>query len=124
MSAPQSTSAAVSQGYAQLPDVRLHYAEAGQANRELVILLHGFPEFWYSWRHQLKALSPFYHVVAPDLRGFNLSDKPVGAENYRMSVLSDDVIGLINYFGAEKANVIGHDWGGAVTWSVARRYPE
>ena len=109
--------------YAQVGGVRLHYATAGNGEN-LVLLLHGFPEFWYSWRHQIKALSENYTVVAPDLRGFNLSEKPKHIEAYDIDYLVDDVTGLIRYFGREKAAVIGHDWGAAVAWATAQKYPE
>lgn len=108
---------------AQIGAVRLHYARAG-AGGQLVVLLHGFPESWYSWRHQLNALSDRYTVVAPDLRGYNLSDKPAGVGSYRMDELVDDVTGFIHLFGREKAVVVGHDWGAAIAWEAARRHPE
>jgi pimeloyl-ACP methyl ester carboxylesterase len=110
-------------GYAQVGDVRLHYAECGEGDR-LVLLLHGFPECWYSWRHQLRALGTRFRVVAPDLRGFNLSDKPRRVEDYRVSRLVDDVTGLIRHLGARQAAVVGHDWGAAVAWAVAQHYPD
>lgn len=109
--------------YAQIGGVRLHYAKAGEGER-LVILLHGFPEFWYSWRHQLAALSDEYTVVAPDMRGFNLSDKPTAVSDYEINKTVDDVIGLINHFGREKAAVIGHDWGASAAWALAAKHPE
>lgn len=109
--------------YAQIGSVKLHYAKAGEGSK-LVILLHGFPEFWYAWRHQLLALSDEYTVVAPDMRGYNLSDKPVKVEDYQMDKLVDDVCGLIRHFGHETAAVIGHDWGAIVAWAVAARHPE
>src|SRR5713101_7059625 len=74
---------AIRHDYARVGEIRLHYAECGTSNEELVILLHGFPEFWYSWRHQLPVLGGHYHVVAPDMRGYNLSDKPPRVEDYR-----------------------------------------
>ncbi|MDQ3322675.1 MAG: alpha/beta hydrolase [Acidobacteriota bacterium] len=110
-------------GYAQIGDVNLHYAKAGEGEK-LVVLLHGFPEFWYSWRHQLAALSDEYTVVAPDMRGYNLSDKPSKVEDYAIEKLVDDVINLIHYFGREKAAIVGHDWGAAVAWALAQKYPE
>ncbi|HEX8338979.1 MAG TPA: alpha/beta hydrolase [Pyrinomonadaceae bacterium] len=113
----------ISHGYAQVGDVRLHYAECGEGER-LVVLLHGFPECWYSWRHQLRALGRRFRVVAPDMRGYNLSDKPGRVEDYRMRRLVDDVTGLIRHFGAREAAVVGHDWGGAVAWAVAQYYPD
>ena len=109
-------------GYATVNGVRLHYAETGSG--ELVLLLHGFPEFWYSWRHQLEALRPHFHVVAPDMRGYNLSDKPSRVEDYRVDEIARDVVGLIDHFGASQAAVVGHDWGATVAWAVAQRFPE
>lgn len=113
----------IKHNYAQLAGVRLHYAKCGEGD-QLVILLHGFPEFWYSWRHQLPVLGAQYHVVAPDMRGFNLSDKPAQVEDYRIEHLVEDVIGLIKHFGYKKAVIVGHDWGAAVAWAVAQRHPE
>jgi pimeloyl-ACP methyl ester carboxylesterase len=110
-------------GYAQIGGVKLHYAKAG-AGEKLVVLLHGFPEFWYAWRHQLEALSDQYTVVAPDMRGFNLSDKPPETSAYQTETLVDDITGLIRHFGHEKAAVIGHDWGATVAWTVAIKAPE
>ena len=109
--------------YAQIGGVKIHYAQAGDGER-LIILLHGFPEFWYSWRHQLNALSDEYTVIAPDLRGYNLSDKPTDLKDYAIEKLSDDVLGLINYFGRRDAAVIGHDWGAAIAWHLAENHPE
>ena len=110
-------------GHAQVGDVRLHYAECGEGER-LVVLLHGFPECWYSWRHQLKALGRRFRVVAPDMRGYNLSDKPGAVEDYNVSRLVDDVTGLIRHLGHSEAAVVGHDWGAAVAWAVAQHYPD
>lgn len=109
--------------YAQIGGIRLHYATAGSGDK-LVLLLHGFPEFWYSWRHQLLDLSDEYTMVAPDLRGYNLSDKPLNVSDYRLEYLVDDVIGLIHHFGREKAAVIGHDWGASIAWAAAAKHPE
>lgn len=109
--------------YAQIGGVNLHYAKAGDGEK-LVILLHGFPEFWYSWRHQLSALSDEYTVVAPDMRGYNLSDKPPKVEDYAIEKLVDDVIGLIHHFEREKAAIVGHDWGAAIAWALAQKHPE
>ena len=120
---PATGSLDVRHEYAQIGNIRLHYAECGSGD-ELVILLHGFPEFWYSWRHQLPVLSKSYHVVAPDMRGYNLSDKPEGVENYRIEFLVQDVIGLIRHFGKEKAVLIAHDWGAGIAWALAQRHPE
>ena len=109
--------------YANINRISLHYAESGSGDN-LVILLHGFPEFWYSWRHQLAALGNKYHVVAPDMRGYNLSDKPARVKDYRVEVLVEDVIDLIKHCGARKAAIVAHDWGAAVAWAVAQRYPD
>ncbi len=109
--------------YAQIGGVKLHYAAAGGGD-ELVVLLHGFPEFWYSWRHQIAALSDEYTVVAPDMRGYNLSDKPLHIKDYSIDKLVEDVTGLIRHFGRERAAIVGHDWGAIVAWAVARNQPE
>ncbi len=109
--------------YADLGDVRLHYVEAGTG--PLVVLLHGFPEFWYSWRHQLPALAAAgLHAVAPDMRGFNWSDKPPGVRNYRVEVLARDVERLTRACGATRAAVVGHDWGAIVAWWFAMLHPD
>ncbi len=115
--------AAIRHGYASVNGIRLHYAESGSGD-DLVLLLHGFPEFWYSWRHQLIGLGGRYHVVAPDMRGYNLSDKPSRVKDYRIEVLVEDVIGLIEHFGAKQAAIVAHDWGAGVAWAVAQKYPE
>jgi pimeloyl-ACP methyl ester carboxylesterase len=106
-------------------DVRLHYVAAGDEEDPLVVLLHGFPEFWYSWHDQIPALADAgYRVVAPDMRGYNLSEKPPGLDSYRMEELVGDVVNLIDHFGREEAVVVGHDWGGAIAWETAIRHPE
>ena len=115
--------ARISFGYADVGDVKLHYAKAGDGEK-LVILLHGFPEFWYSWRHQLVALSDQYTVVTPDMRGYNLSDKPLNKADYAIDNLVGDIVGLIHHFGKETAAVIGHDWGASVAWALAMKKPE
>ena len=103
--------------------LRFHLVEVGSG--PLVLLLHGFPEFWYSWRHQIPALAAAgFRVVAPDMRGYNLSDKPRGVQAYRIELLSRDVERLIHACRAERAVVGGHDWGAAVAWAFAMRYPE
>jgi epoxide hydrolase 4 len=111
-------------GYAEVGGgLRLHYVEAGTG--PLLVLLHGFPEFWYSWRRQIPALAAAgFHVVAPDMRGYNLSDKPVGWRAYDLEELAGDIAGLIRHFGDEPANVAGHDWGAVVAYGVAMNHPE
>jgi pimeloyl-ACP methyl ester carboxylesterase len=113
----------INHGYANVNGIRLHYAETGSGDY-LVLLLHGFPEFWYSWRNQLDALGKDFHVVAPDLRGFNLSDKPANVDDYKIDRVVGDVIGLIDHFGAKQAAVVGHDWGGGIAWAVALKHPD
>jgi pimeloyl-ACP methyl ester carboxylesterase len=102
--------------------LRLRAAVAGDG--PLVVMLHGFPESWYSWRHQIRALSPSYKCVAPELRGYGESDAPRGVENYRVEELAGDLRGLIHDFGRERAVVIGHDWGGAIAWVASLMHPE
>src|SRR5579875_1415489 len=110
--------AGLTEGYAELDDVRLHYVEAGEG--PLVVLLHGFPEFWYGWRFQIPALAAAgFRVVAPDMRGYNLSSRPQEVDAYRTHKLAGDVRDLIAERGAESALLAGHDWGAAVAWMTA-----
>jgi pimeloyl-ACP methyl ester carboxylesterase len=102
--------------------VKLHYVAAGKG--PLVVLLHGFPDYWYTWRDQMPALAKHFHVVAFDLRGYNLSDQPKGVENYAMDKLIGDVAAVIKHFKQDKATIVGHDWGGAIAWAFAMRHPE
>lgn len=105
--------------------LELHTIIAGPIDGPLVILLHGFPENWYTWRQQIKPLvEAGYRVVVPDQRGYNLSDKPGGVHNYRLEALAADVVELIHSFKHERAMVVGHDWGGLVAWYLAMHYPE
>ena len=115
---------AIAHRFADVGGVRLHFVEAGKG--PLVVLLHGFPEFWYSWRHQIPALvRAGFRVVAPDMRGYNLSDKPHGKRHYHTDRLARDVAQLIAACGEERAAaVVGHDWGAAVAWQFAMSYPE
>lgn len=103
--------------------ISLHWVEAGEG--PLVLLLHGFPEFWYSWRHQIPALAAAgYRVVAPDMRGYNESEKPEGYDAYLGRAFSRDVVELIAACGEERATIVGHDWGGVVAWGTAIHHPE
>jgi len=105
--------------------VMLHAVAAGPSDGPLVILLHGFPEFWYGWRHQIEPLAAVgYRVLVPDLRGYNLSSKPEGLRAYTLDVLADDVLGLATTFGRSKFAIVGHDWGGALAWHLAARNPD
>lgn len=107
--------------YADSNGVKIHYAVAGEG--PLVVMIHGFPDFWYSWRHQMDALSKTHRVAAMDLRGYNLSDKPAGIENYDARLLVADVAAVIRDAGAARAIVVGHDWGGAIAWQFAMHVP-
>lgn len=111
--------------YVQANGLRLHTAQAGPQGGPLVVLLHGFPEFWYGWRNQILPLAAAgWRVVAPDQRGYNLSDKPSGVEHYAISNLVNDVLGLADALGKQKFALVGHDWGAAVGWETAIRFPE
>jgi epoxide hydrolase 4 len=120
----------VKHGYADSNGVKIHYASLGptsgstSGSAPLIVMIHGFPDFWYSWRHQMAVLSKGYQVVAIDQRGYNLSDKPKGKENYDISLLIEDVRTVIKHLGRDKAVVVGHDWGGRVAWGFAMKYPE
>jgi pimeloyl-ACP methyl ester carboxylesterase len=111
------------EGYAEIGDQRLHYVEVGEG--PLIVLLHGFPEFWYGWREQIEPLAAAgFRIVAPDMRGYNLSSKPDGVAAYDVDQLAADVRDLIRERGAESALLVGHDWGGSVAWYTAMQYPE
>ncbi|HEX2056959.1 MAG TPA: 4-alpha-glucanotransferase [Actinomycetota bacterium] len=113
----------IAHGYARLSEVKLHYAEAGPSSGPVVVMLHGYPEFWYSWRHQIPFLAQRgFRVVAPDMRGYNLSDKPSGVGAYRIQNLVRDVAELVEELGG-RASVVGHDWGGVVAWYFAMSHP-
>ena len=113
----------MNEAYAELSEVRLHYVEEGEG--PLVVLLHGFPEAWFGWRFQIPALAQAgFRVVAPDLRGFNLSSKPNGVSAYELQHVAFDIKELIESLGERAARVAGHDWGGATAWELAMRHPE
>ncbi len=102
--------------------IKLHYVTQGEG--ALILFLHGFPEFWYSWRHQIPELAKNYKVVAVDLRGYNDSDKPQAKSAYVMSEFVEDIKGVIERLGYDRCILVGHDWGGAIAWSFAYAYPE
>jgi epoxide hydrolase 4 len=102
--------------------VKIHYATIGAG--PLVVMIHGFPDYWYSWRHQMEGLADRFQVVAIDQRGYNLSDKPAGVENYDMRLLVGDVIAVITHLKQQKAIIVGHDWGGMVSWQLALNAPQ
>ena len=118
--------AAVQDGqYALLPNgMRLHFASAGERGRPLLIFLHGFPEFWYAWHAQLQAFGDTHFAVAPDLRGFNLSDMPAEVSDYRPRLLSQDIEQLIAHLGYQRCVMVAHDLGGAVAWNIAIGQPQ
>jgi len=105
--------------------IQLHVMQAGPEEGPLVILLHGFPEFWFGWQAQIQPLAEAgFRVWVPDQRGYNLSDKPLGVSAYHIDTLARDIVGLIDAAGEEKALIGGHDWGAAVAWHLADNYPE
>jgi len=110
------------EGFVDSDGVKLHFVSAGKG--PLVVLLHGFPDFWYTWRDQMPTLAKHFHVVAIDLRGYNESDQPKGVENYAMDKLVGDVAAVLKHFKQDKAAIVGHDWGGAIAWAFAMRHPE
>jgi pimeloyl-ACP methyl ester carboxylesterase len=121
-----TTAAGLTHGEARVDGgVRLHYVETGPSDGPLVVLLHGFPEFWYSWRRQLPALAAAgFRVVAPDMRGYNLSDRPRDWRLYDAESLAGDIAGLIGQLGVDRAHVVGHDWGAAVAYYTATFRPD
>lgn len=119
-----TTTPPLEHAYVKANGLRLHVVASGPPDGRLVILLHGFPEFWYGWRAQLTALaSAGYRVLVPDQRGYNLSDKPRGIAAYTLEQLAQDVLGLIDAAGRDKAYLVGHDWGAAVAWWAALEHP-
>ncbi len=120
----------VKHDYADSNGVKIHYALLGPTSAStsgtapLIVMVHGFPDFWYSWRHQMAVLSRDYQVVAIDQRGYNLSDKPKGQENYDVSLLIDDLRAVIKHLRRDTAIIVGHDWGARVAWGFAMKYPE
>lgn len=111
--------------FVQAHGLQFHVAEIGDPQAPLILMLHGFPEFWYSWRNHMVALAEAgFYVVAPDQRGYNLSDKPADIAAYNLDLLATDVTELIKALGHSKAHLVGHDWGSIVAWWVAHKYPE
>jgi pimeloyl-ACP methyl ester carboxylesterase len=110
------------EGFADSDGVKIHYVTAGKG--PLVVLIHGFPDYWYSWRAQMPELAKHFQVVAIDQRGYNKSDKPQGVDNYKMTKLVADVDAVVRHFKQDKAIIVGHDWGGMVAWTYAMTFPE
>lgn len=109
-------------GFIKTNGISLHYVSKGSG--KLMLMLHGFPEFWYSWRHQIEEFAKDYHVVAIDMRGYNDSDKPESQSAYQMSEFIQDVKGVITGLGYEDCILVAHDWGGAIAWNFAYAYPD
>jgi pimeloyl-ACP methyl ester carboxylesterase len=112
----------VHEGYADSGGVKIHYVTLGHG--PLIVMIHGFPDFWYGWRDQMAALARHYQVAAFDLRGYNLSDKPKGVEQYDIVLLTNDVAAVIRALGRDRATIVGHDWGGAIAWVFAILRPQ
>ncbi len=105
--------------------IRLHVVQAGPKDGPPVVLLHGYPEFWWGWNQQIAPLARAgFRVIVPDQRGYNGSDKPAGIEAYRVETLVEDIVGLIQHLGYEKVDLAGHDWGGAIAWYLVIEHPE
>uniref|UniRef100_A0A0B7BIC4 AB hydrolase-1 domain-containing protein n=1 Tax=Arion vulgaris TaxID=1028688 RepID=A0A0B7BIC4_9EUPU len=111
-------------GFLTLKDVRIHYVASGPEDKPLMLFVHGFPEFWYSWRNQIREFQKDYRVVAIDQRGYNESSKPPGLENYTVKKLSSDLQQVIHALGYKSCVLVAHDWGGAVAWTFGRYYPD
>ena len=109
----------------QVNGVSLHVVEAGRPGDLLLILVHGFPEFWWAWRHQITPLADAgYHVIAPDMRGYNESEAPQEVSAYGLDILAADIVALADAFGAETFHLVGHDWGAVIGWWVTAKYPD
>jgi pimeloyl-ACP methyl ester carboxylesterase len=109
-------------GFADSSGVKIHYVTAGKG--PLVVMIHGFPDYWYTWRAQMPELAKHFQVVAVDMRGYNKSDQPDGVENYALPKLVGDIDAVVKHFKADKAIIVGHDWGGIVAWTYAMSFPD
>src|SRR6266566_3121224 len=110
------------EGFVDSQGVRIHYVTLGKG--PLIVLIHGFPDFWYSWRDQMPALAKHFQVVAIDQRGYNKSDQPKAVESYTVDKLVQDVEAVLKHVKQDKAVIVGHDWGGLVAWTFAMTHPE
>lgn len=111
----------IEHNYAYVNSMSLHYATSGSG--ELILFVHGFPEFWYAWKNQLLEFGREYHAVAPDMRGYNLSEKPAHVDQYQVKYLCDDLRELAEHLGYKRFVLVGHDWGGAIAWAFALQHP-
>src|SRR5919107_1034619 len=112
----------VSHEFVKVNGIRMHYVTMGSGS--LIILLHGFPEFWYSWRYQISTLSKRFKVVAPDMRGYGETEKPIKIESYKIEKIVKDIVELVHGLGYAKATIAGHDWSGIIAWSIAIMAPD
>lgn len=110
------------EGFADSDGVKIHYVTAGSG--PLVVMIHGFPDYWYTWRAQMPELAKHFQVVALDMRGYNKSDQPTGVDEYKMPKLVADIDAVVRHFKRDKAIIVGHDWGGVVAWSYAMAFPD
>jgi epoxide hydrolase 4 len=115
---------AIQHDFADVNGIRMHYAHMGTPGGKLMLFAHGFPEFWYCWRHLLPEFARDYHAVAPDMRGYNLTSKPPRVEDYDINILIEDLGALAKHLGYEKFTLVAHDWGGGVAWSLAIKKPQ
>ncbi len=122
--AASSLLAGAEEGFVDSSGVKIHYVSLGKKDAPLLVMVHGFPDFWYSWRAQMPALAKDFHVVAIDQRGYNLSGQPEGVDNYKTEKLVGDLVAVVKHFGPGKAVIVGHDWGGMVAWMFAMTHPE
>jgi pimeloyl-ACP methyl ester carboxylesterase len=124
--APQASSLLprAEDGFVDSGGVKIHYVSLGRKQDPLVVMIHGFPDFWYSWRAQMPALAKSFHVVAIDQRGYNSSGQPEGVTSYTTDKLVGDLVAVVQHFGPGKAVIVGHDWGGLVAWMFAMTHPE
>jgi pimeloyl-ACP methyl ester carboxylesterase len=111
-------------GYLQLAEIKMHYVEDGDPSNPLMLFVHGFPEYWYSWRHQIKYFAKNYHVVAIDMRGYGQSDKPEGIDAYDIKFLIKDLVEATMALGHTNSILVAHDWGALVAWMLALVHPE
>ena len=118
----EAKAAMIKHEYADVNGVRLHYATAGKG--KLIMFVHGFPEFWYEWKNQLAEFGQDYQAVAPDMRGYNLSSKPAGVDQYQVKYLVEDLRALAEKLGHKKFTLVAHDWGGAIAWAFAIAHPD
>ncbi len=112
----------IQHSYAEVNGIKLHYAHAGKG--DLIMFLHGWPEFWYMWKNQLEELGKDHLAVAPDMRGYNLSDRPQDVKLYKMKILMEDIRLLAEQLGHKSFTLVAHDWGGGVAWPFAMFYPQ